>query len=447
MKHKAYMKSTSVVAMLTIIVGTVMTSLVCPEGVRAASSSADKKGSPNFVLIVADDLGYGNLGCYGQKHIQTPALDRMAAEGLKFTRFYAGAPLCLPSRVSLMTGLHCGHSRVRVNGGGGGKHPPIHEEDTTIATVLKAAGYTTGMTGKWSLGDDFLGCVKEHQNKDGSGALYKHGWDYYFGEPNQTYNHEYYPEQLYRYDPNGWIGTKTVGRRLDSVRYPENQKTHYTHDEITKNALSFIDKADDSPFFLYVPYTIPHAKFVVPEVEQYAKEKTWSDGAKVFASMITRMDRDCGRIIEKLKERGVEKNTLVIFTSDNGGLKNFDEEFDNNGYLDGFKGNLNEGGLRVPCIAYWPGRIQAGRVSEEPLAFWDFMSTFAELAGVNPPAPIDGVSFVPTLTGDGEQVSHKYLFFAYGNRTYIVRGKDETRNDEEIIDEAKSGVVTPLFTP
>lgn len=417
-------------------------------GVGPVFAATDTK-KPNIILIMADDLGYGNLGSYGQKHIQTPALDRMADDGLKFTRFYAGAPLCLPSRVSLMTGLHCGHSRVRVNGGGG-KHPPIHEEDTTIATVLKAAGYTTGMTGKWSLGDDFLGCVKGHQNKDGSGAVYKHGWDYYFGEPNQTYNHSYYPKQLYRYDPNGWIGEKTQGRRLDPIPYPENKRktgTHYTHDETIKNTLAFIDKVHDRPFFLYVPLTIPHADFVVPELEEYTKDKTWSSGAKVFASMISRMDRDCGRIIEKLKEHGIDKNTLVIFTSDNGGLSNFNKEFDNHGEMKGKggKGSMSEGGVRVPCIAYWPGRIKAGGVSEEPLAFWDFMPTFTELAGIKPPAPIDGISFIPTLTGMGKQESHRYLFFAMKKGTYIVRGKGETRTDEEIIAEARTDVVVPKF--
>ena len=195
-----------------IIAGLGVACVALPGNLFAASSPVDSEKHPNIILIMADDLGYNNLGCYGQKHIQTPALDRMAASGLKFSRFYAGAPLCLPSRVCLMTGLHSGHSRVRVNGEAG-KHPPIHEEDTTIATVLKAAGYQTGMTGKWSLGDDFLGCVKENQNRDGSGAVYKHGWDYYFGEPNQSYNHNYYPAQLYRYDPNGLIGEQTKDKR------------------------------------------------------------------------------------------------------------------------------------------------------------------------------------------------------------------------------------------
>jgi len=273
------------------------------------------------------------------------------------------------------------------------------------------------------------------------------GTDYYFGEPNQTYNHVYYPEQLYRYDPNGWAGKRTEGKRLDPVRYPGNKKkTHYTHDEITENALAFIDRAKDSPFFLYVPYTIPHAQFVVPELEDYTRGKPWSNQAKVFASMISRMDRDCGRILDKLKEHGIDKNTLVIFTSDNGGLKNFDKEFDNSGELQGFKGQLNEGGLRVPCIAYWPGRIKTGDTSDEQLAFWDFMPTFAELAGMKPPTPIDGISFVSTLTGKGKQVSHKYLFFSYKKSTYIVRGEGETRTDEEITAEANTEVVVPKFT-
>jgi arylsulfatase A len=408
----------------------------------------EHKKKPNIILVVTDDLGYRDLGCYGQKKIKTPVLDRLAANGIKFNRFYAGNTQCLPSRVSLMTGLHSGHSRVRENGGNG-IHPPIHEEDITIATVLKAAGYKTGMTGKWALGDNFIGCVHEHQNTDGSGAVYKHGWDYYFGEPNQTYNHNYYPEQMYRYDPNGWIGAKTEGKRLDPVRYPENEKkhTHYSHDEITANALAFIDKVKGDPFFLYVPYTIPHADFVVPELEEYTKDKPWEEKAKVFASMVTRMDRDCGRIIDKLKEHGIEKETLFIFTSDNGGLRDFDDEFDNNGELEGYKVDLSEGGLRVPCIAYWSGTIEAGTISDELFAFWDFMPTFAALARINPPTPIDGLSFVPTLTAKGKQAAHKYLFFNYEDKNqYIVKSKGENRTDKEIIAEALTDVVVPTFS-
>jgi arylsulfatase A-like enzyme len=375
----------------------------------------------------------------------------MAEEGLRFTHFYAGASLCLPSRCSLMTGLHTGHSRCRVNGGGG-KHPPIHEEDTTLATVLKAAGYKTGMTGKWALGDHYVGCVVEHQNNDGPGALYKHGWDCYFGEPNQTYNHRYYPPQLYRYDPHGWIGDATKDRRLDVVplKNAKNGKSgsEYSHDLLVEKALGFIEAVKDEPFFLYVPFTIPHADFVVPEREPYTRDQSWPERAKVFASMISRMDRDIGRILKLLEALGIDKNTLVLFTSDNGGLSAHDDVFNNNGPLEGYKGSLTEGGLRVPCIAWWPGRIRPGRESDEKLAFWDFMPTFAELAGIDPPAPIDGVSFVPTLLEKGEQKHHRYLFFGSSDRNkrfYVVRGDGETRSDEEIFAEAKTEVVIPKF--
>ena len=418
---------------------------------RAEAESREESVRPNLVLIVADDLGYGNLGCYGQQHIQTPVLDRMARDGLRFTRFYAGASLCLPSRCSLMSGLHTGHSRCRSNGGGG-THPPIAEEDTTLGTVLQAAGYKTGMTGKWALGDDFLGCAVEHQNIDGSGAVYKHGWDYYFGEPNQTYNHRYYPPQLYRYDPHGWIGSKTQGKRLDAVLL-ENDRSgksgrQYSHDLLTDNALAFLRAVKDEPFFLYVPFTIPHADFIVPELEPYVKDQPWPEGAKVFASMISRMDRDIGRILDLLAELKIDDNTLVVFTSDNGGLTAHDGIFRNNGDLEGYKGTLTEGGLRVPCIARWPGRIRPGRESDEILAFWDFMPTFAELAGIAPPAPIDGISFVPTLIESETQPQHRYLFFASSDRNkrfYVVRGVGETRTDEEIFKEAHSGVVVPKF--
>ena len=415
----------------------------------AADSMAGSK--PNVILIVADDLGYGNLGCYGQQHIQTPVLDRMAKDGLRFTHFYAGASLCLPARCTLMTGLHTGHCRCRVNGGGG-SHPPLHEEDTTLAKVLKAAGYRTGMTGKWALGDHFRGCVVEHQNTDGPGAVYKHGWDYYFGEPNQTYNHRYYPPQLYRYDPQGWIAGATEGRRLDVVRLKNAKNGRsggpYSHDLFVENALAVIKAVRDKPFFLYVPFTIPHADFVVPELEPYVQDKPWPEGAKVFASMISRMDRDVGRILKSIESLGIDKNTLVVFTSDNGGLSAHDETFQNNGPLAGHKGSLTEGGLRVPCIARWPGRIRPGRESEEKLAFWDFMPTFSELAGVKPPTPIDGISFVPTLLESGEQMHHRYLFFASSGknkRFYVVRGRDESRSDEEIYAEAKTEVVVPTF--
>jgi arylsulfatase A-like enzyme len=431
------------------VVATIMLALGPPR-LLAEVRKAENTTRPNIILILADDLGYGNIGCYGQQQIQTPVLDQMAKEGIRFTHFYAGASLCLPSRCTLMTGLHTGHCRCRVNGGGG-SHPPIQEQDTSLAQVLKKAGYRTGMTGKWALGDHYRGCVVEHQNSDGPGALYKHGWDYYFGEPNQTYNHRYYPPQLYRYDPHGWISAATVGRRLDLVSLhnaPDGKSgSQYSHDLLVENAMDFIEAARDEPFFLYVPFTIPHADFVVPELEPYVQDQTWPAPAKAFASMISRMDRDIGRIVTLLETLDIDKNTLVVFTSDNGGLSAHDQTFKNNGPLAGHKGTLTEGGLRVPCIAHWPGRIRPGREADEKLAFWDVMPTCAELAGIEPPTPIDGISFVPTLLESGQQRHHRYLFFSSGKNKnyYVVRGRDEIRSDEEIIAEANTEVVVPTF--
>ena len=414
-------------------------------GPKPAPAAGAREKRPNLIFILADDLGYGELGCYGQEKIRTPALDRMAKEGLRFTRFHAGFPVCLPSRNTLMTGQHTGHCRCRKNGGGG-SHPMLAAEDTTIAAVLKAAGYKTAMIGKWSLGDHFIGCVVESKNTDGSGAIYRHGWDYYFGEPNQTSCHKYYPDQLYRYDRYGLVGRKTEGDRLDVVPLAGNSKkrTHYTHDLLTEHALAFIDAAKDSPFFLYVPYTIPHSEHVVPELEPYAKAAGWQQKEKVYASMISRMDRDVGRIIQRLRKHAIDRNTLVMFTSDNGPAG--PKLFNGSGPLPGRKGQFTLGGVRVPCIAYWPGTIQAGRTTDLLSAFWDVMPTFAELAGIEPPAPIDGISMVPTLRGRGEQAEHKYLFFGAGGRRLILRGKSETRGDDEIAKEAVSGVVVPKFT-
>ena len=409
---------------------------------------AARRKQPNIVFIMADDLGYGDLGCYGQEKIQTPSLDRMARQGLKFTHFHAGFTVCLPSRCTLMTGLHTGHCRCRINGGGG-EHPMLEEEDTTIATVLKAAGYKTAMTGKWSLGDLFKGCAVESKNKDGSGAIYKQGWDFYFGEPNQTYNHTYYPDVLYRYDRYGMVGAKTKGNRLDRVDLPNNaeKRNQYGHDLLTENALAFIDAAKDERFFLYVPYAIPHKDYEVPELEPYAKDSSWSREDKIYASMITRMDRDIGRIVRRLKKHKIDSDTLVIFTSDNGASGN--KIFNCNGGLPGGKGNLEDGGLRVPFIAYWPGTIDAGRTSDYLGAFWDIMPTFTQLAGIEAPAPIDGISIAPTLLDKGKQGEHKYLFFngsKPGRNSRIIRGKSETRSDEDILKEAITDVIVPTFT-
>ena len=413
-----------------------------PAAARAEAAAEARR--PNLIFIMADDLGYGELGCYGQKLIRTPAIDAMAKQGLRLTRFHAGCPVSLPARCTLMTGLHMGHGRCRANGGGG-KHPELSEEDTTVAAVLKAAGYTTAMTGKWSLGDRYVGCKSKGKDADGPGAIYKHGWDYYFGEPNQTYCHKYYPEQLYRYDRTGLVGARTEGKRLDEVPLKGNSKsrTHYTHDLITEKALAFIDAAKDRPFFLYVPYTIPHSDIVVPKLEPYTASTDWGKKDKTYASMITRMDRDVGRIVKRLKAHGIAGNTLVIFTSDNGPA--LTGRFNGSGGLAGKKGSYQLGGVRVPCVAYWPGTIAPGRTSDHLSAFWDIMPTFAELARIKPPAPIDGLSMVPTLLGRGKQAQHDYLFFGTAKKHLIVRNDSEKRPDAEILKEAVTDVVVPKF--
>ncbi|GAB6165139.1 arylsulfatase [Thermostilla marina] len=432
---------------------TVVASVCCAAIQNVGTGFAAEKPAlrPNVVFILADDLGFGHLGCYGGKTIRTPHLDRLAADGLRFTRFHAGASLCLPSRCSLMTGLHTGHTRCRVNGGRG-RHPEIAEEDITLARVLQRAGYSTAMIGKWSLGDDFRGCVVKEHDRDGTGAIYKHGWEYYFGEPNQTYCHEYFPLQLYRFDPHGMLGPATPDDRLEVVplRNGDDRKLDYTHDLLVDRTLRFLEAAAEAerPFFLYLSLTVPHADFVVPQLDPYTVDRPWPEAAKAFASMITRMDRDVGRIRRTLESLGIAEDTLVIFTSDNGGFPQFDEIFDNNGPLEGFKGQEKVGGVRVPCIAYWPGTIRPGRVSDELLAFWDVMPTLAELAGTETPQPIDGVSFVPTLLEKGEQEHHRYLYFrrASAKDYLVIRGEGETRSDEAIAAEAEGEVVVPTFS-
>lgn len=414
---------------------------------------------PNIILILADDLGYGNLGCYGQALIQTPELDTLAAQGLRLTRFYSAAALCLPSRVSLMTGLHLGHSRVRENGGSG-LHEPLQEEDTSLATVIKAAGYRTAMIGKWALGDAFLGNTVTSLDYDGPGALYKHGWDFYLGEPNQTYNHDYYPDHIYRYDPGGILGAATADGRLTPYPLADDPGTpdfveSYTTDVYFKEALAFVDAAREEPFFLYLALQTPHKDFVVPALEPYAAGQSWTTNEKRFASMISRMDRMIGDLVDRLAVHGIEEETLVIFTSDNGGLPDFDSRFDNNGPLSGFKGEASEGGLRVPCIAWWPGRVAAGRESTEILYFPDFLPTFAALAGIEAPSPTDGISFIPTLLDAGTQPARDYLFFLAGTDGvapalqdyHVVKGPGETRTDAAIRDAALSPEVTvPAFS-
>ena len=364
-------------------------------------AGAQARRPPNIVYIMADDLGYGDLGCYGQQKIRTPNVDRLAAEGMKFTQAYAGCTVCAPSRSVLMTGLHMGHTSVRSNPGG----VPLIGSDFTVAEMLKQAGYATGGFGKWGLGDAGT-----------TGAPEKQGFDEFFGYLNQVHAHYFYPEFLYK-----------NGRRFPLEGNDNGRRTTYSHDVIAAQALDFIDRNRSRPFFCYVPFTIPHLELLVPEdsIAEYRgkfEERPYKDprdhyaaqpeSRAAYAGMITRMDRDVGRITSLLTKLGLDDNTIVFFTSDNGAATPLwkDDYFNSTGSLRGHKQNLYEGGIRVPMVVRWKGRIGVGKVSDHPWAFWDFMPTAAELAGVAP-GGIDGISVVPTLSGEGSQRRHEFLYW------------------------------------
>jgi uncharacterized sulfatase len=368
---------------------------------------------------MADDLGYGDLGCYGQELIQTPRLDQMAAQGMRFTQFYAGSTVCAPSRSVLMTGQHMGHTHVRGNAGGRDMAiQTLRESDTTVSQILKQAGYETALIGKWGLGE--LGS---------SGHPLEKGFDYFFGYLNQVHAHNYYPEFL-------WRNSEKVPLRNEvqeaSRAYGGFQggyatkKVDYSHDFLMEEALQWIEGRGESPFFLYLALTIPHANNEatretgmgqeVPDFGIY-EEKDWPDPDKGQAAMITRMDRDVGRLLDLLVSLGISGQTLVLFTSDNGHHQeggNNPELFDANGPLRGKKRDLYEGGIRVPSLAWWPGTISPGTVSDHVGYFGDLMATAADLAGVEAPAGLDSISFIPILLGrEGDQRNHEYLYWEF----------------------------------
>jgi len=361
--------------------------------------------TPNIVYIMADDLGYGDLSCYGQKKFNTPNLDRLAAEGMRFTDHYSGSTVCAPTRCVLMTGYHTGHAAIR----GNREHRPIGQQpmpaDTvTIAQLLKDAGYATGAFGKWGLG--YPGSESDPN---------KMGFDVFYGYNCQRNAHNYYPSFLFHNDE----------------KVPLDGKT-YTPPLITEQALKFIRENKDRPFFCYVPVTIPHAAMHCPaelhdkfrqkfpqfedKIGKYAGPKVKNPIA-AFAGMVTLMDEHVGRIVELLKELKIEDNTVVMFTSDNGPHLEGGHDprfFDSNGPLTGFKRDLTEGGIRAPLIAWWPGKIKAGTTSDHVSAHWDVLPTLCELAEIEPPTGIDGISYAPTLFGQSDrQAQHDYLYWEF----------------------------------
>jgi len=385
--------------------------------------------TPNIIFILADDLGYAELGCYGQKKIRTPNIDKLTSEGMKFTQYYSGSPVCAPSRCALMTGKHTGHAQIRDNKQVGGAEGwklgstvggqwPLAADTTTIPGILKNAGYTTGAFGKWGLG-----------RVGTTGDPNKQGFDHFFGYICQRQAHTYYPNHLWRDGKIEWLEANKDGK-----------EEVYSHDLIANEALGFIKDNKDKPFFLYVPFTIPHAAIQVPEDSLVEYKDKWTDppytGDKgyfphpapraCYAAMITRMDKDVGRIMSQLKELGLDGKTLVIFSSDNGPTFNGGSDsafFESAGPLRGLKGTVYEGGIRVPFIARWPGKIKQGTTSEQISAFWDFLPTCAELIGADVPNDIDGISILPTLLGRPEgQKRHKYLYWELAGQQAVRMG-------------------------
>lgn len=372
---------------------------------------------PNLIWIMADDLGYGDLGCYGQKVITTTNIDRMAREGMRFRQFYAGATVCAPSRSVLMTGQHHGHTRVR--GNAGAKNPKaqaLREGDATVAKVLQDAGYRTALVGKWGLGD-----VGEAE----SGLPRKHGFDEFFGFLNQSHAHNHYPDFLWRNEqkqslPNTIVPVGNAGAGYPT---PDGAKV-YADDLFADEALRFVRDNKDRPFFLYWSMVIPHANnersgklgngTEVPSLDQYA-DKPWSDQDKGQAAMVSRMDSYVGRMLDELKQLKLDSRTLVIFTSDNGPHNESRHDlkrFQPSGPFSGIKRSLTDGGIRVPCIATWPGQIARGSESEHVTYFGDWMATACELSGAKLPTDRDSLSFAPALLGKPAQ-SHEFLYWEF----------------------------------
>lgn len=373
--------------------------LLVPLATLHAGDAPAKK--PNLIFILADDLAQGDLGCYGQKLIKTPNLDRMAGEGTRYNQAYCGTSVCAPSRTSLLTGLHMGHAPTR----GNRKLPGVEEgqwplpaETLTVAEILKPQGYATACMGKWGMG--FF---------DTTGSPLKQGFDHFYGFNCQSKAHAYFPPYLHDDDRKIELDGKTYAQNL-----------------IQKDVLGWVRKQQDRPFFLFYAVTLPHGKFEIDDLGEYKNREGWTPQQKNYAAMVTRLDTDVGALLGLLKELNLDRNTLVIFAGDNGSAfgpasepgKFFDQSM--GGKLRGFKRSMYEGGLRQAALARWPGVVPAGRISEEPWAFWDFLPTAAELAGAKLPANYrpDGLSLVSFLKG-GPAPQRECFYWELHERNFI----------------------------
>ncbi|MEZ5393614.1 MAG: arylsulfatase [Bryobacterales bacterium] len=421
------MKHLVLFAVLTLLAG-------CSS--KPAEEPQAETRSPNVILLLADDLGYAELGAYGQKWIQTPNIDGIARDGIKFTQFYSGQAVCAPSRASLLTGKHQGHAYIRNNGNPKGMDDlrakygwefpgqfPLAADEVTLAEILKKKGYATGAMGKWGLG-----------HFGTSGDPNKQGFDLFYGFNCQVHAHNHFPKFLWRNDKKETL--------------PGNDRTltgeTYSEDRFREEALAFIREHKDGPFFLYMPFTIPHLSIQTTEesLEQYKDkipEQAYEHHGYLehpyphagYAAMVSHLDRDVGKILALVDELGLGDDTLVMFTSDNGPtydrLGGSDSEFfESAGPFRGLKGSLYEGGIRVPLVAKWPGKIAPGATTDHQAAFWDVLPTVTEIVGADTPAGVDGVSFAPTLLGHpDEQREHEFLYWefpAYGGQQVVRMG-------------------------
>ncbi|MDU0356430.1 arylsulfatase [Paraglaciecola aquimarina] len=407
--------------------------LSCASTKPQLSNKVLDKRKPNVIFIMVDDMGYGELGSYGQKVMRTPNLDQMAKEGKRFTQFYAGSAVCAPSRASLMTGKHSGHAHIRGNYELGGFSDetefgqlPLLPATVTLGTMMQQAGYKTAAIGKWGLGG---------QNSVGRPNL--QGFDYFFGYLDQKQAHNHAPTHLWRNQKWTALDNDFLDMHHlklpnfdynDPKSYAQFKRTDFAQARMNQDALNFIEQNQHQPFFLYLAYAMPHAALQAPdkEIEQYDFEVDPPEKVGYYmpvekpratrAAMVSYTDKHVGEVLNKLKALNIADNTLVIFTSDNGATPEGGADmafFKANGDLRGFKRQLYEGGIRMPMLAWWPGKIAAGTVSTHIGAFWDVMPTLADLTQQSAPESTDGMSFLPDLLGQGEQAEHNYLYWEF----------------------------------
>ena len=409
----------------TVLMGVATLAACGNTAVKPKVADRSARTQPNIIYILADDLGYGDLGVYGQTKVKTPNLDKLAAKGMRFTQHYSGSAVCAPSRSTLLTGQHTGNTQIRGNAGQSKNTSYLAAGTLTVGTILQDAGYVTATIGKWGLG-----------TYDNPGAPDKQGMDYFYGYIDQVLAHNYYPEFLWENGEKQMLENGGIGLHPNHVEYTgQNLDTYYRKfigkdyapDLMQEKAKSFISENAERPFFLYYATTIPHAALQISEKEMgvYNFEEIPADDGyypvhprprAARAAMITYLDQQVGEIVAMLEKLGIAENTLIVFTSDNGPsdegkvTTNF---FNANGGLRGGKRDLTDGGVRVPMIAYWSGTIEAGSASEHVSAMWDLLPTAAELAGQPYSSNIDGISYLPTLLGQPDQKQHEHLYWEF----------------------------------